>query len=129
MLDDVEDYVNNPLVVEDGDTTITYRLRNVSDYVENLAEIDEDKDLEEVYTHIDNLNKDAGDVSEFYLFETVKQKEGEDADISNGVDEDLVFLVNTSGRVVDDKGRSKDGSDYYYVTGNNGELLAVYLEN
>ena len=48
---------------------------------------------------------------------------------SKGDNEKDYFLVNTSGRVVDKKGRSRDGNDYYFVTGNNGQIQAIYLEN
>ena len=47
----------------------------------------------------------------------------------DGIDEKVFFLVNTSGRVVDNKGKSKDGNDYYFVTGKQGQILAVYLED
>lgn len=37
-------------------------------------------------------------------------------------------LINTSGKVIDNKGKSKDGNDYYYVV-NNKKVVAIYLEN
>ena len=38
-------------------------------------------------------------------------------------------LVNTSGTVVDKKGKSKDGDDYVYVTNKSGVIEAVYVED
>ena len=39
------------------------------------------------------------------------------------------FLVNTSGKVIDSKGKNKDGSDYYYVTDNSGKITNIYVED
>ena len=39
------------------------------------------------------------------------------------------ILVNTSGKIIDKKGKSKDGNDYYYVTGTNGTILGLYVED
>ena len=39
------------------------------------------------------------------------------------------FLVNTSGKVIDSKTKSKDGSDYYIVTKKGGQIVAIYSEN
>lgn len=102
----------------------TYRLIEV----ENVADVT--YDLETTY-NIDNLNKDAEDLDELYIFQRwVADEDAEDGGKwVTGVDEDDLFLVNTSGRVVDNRGRSKDGNDYYFVTGSNGMLTAIYLED
>ena len=42
---------------------------------------------------------------------------------------DTYFLVNTSGSVVDKKGKSKDGDDYVYVTTSKGVIIGVYVED
>ena len=73
--------------------------------------------------HIDALNKDADQLDELYVFNL------DEDDHAQGLNEDEYFLVNTSGRVVDNKGKSRDGSDYYFVTGKQGQILAVYLED
>ena len=54
-----------------------------------------------------------------------------DAEVNENValDTDDFFLVNTSGRVVDGRGRSRDGNDYYFVTDSQGRITAVYLED
>ena len=41
---------------------------------------------------------------------------------------ETILLINTSGKVIDNKGKSKDGNDYYYVV-NNKKVVAIYLEN
>lgn len=50
----------------------------------------------------------------------------------NGVKYEYI-LVNTSGKVIDSRSKSKDGNDYYYVTEKktNGEnaIVAVYVED
>ncbi len=65
---------------------------------------------------ISNLNKKASDLSELYLIKT-------------GSDASRYSLVNTSGKVVDNKTRSRDGSDYYYLTDGSGKITAIYAEN
>ena len=76
---------------------------------------------------ISNLNKDADELDELYVFNASKDAAGKWT--TTGLDAETYFLVNTSGRVVDNKGRSKDGNDYYFVTGNKGQILAIYLED
>ena len=73
-----------------------------------------------------NTNKKVEDLSEAYSI-TYKPKEATD-----GVKYEYI-LVNTSGKVIDSKTKSKDGNDYYYVTaktssGENG-IVAVYVED
>ena len=38
------------------------------------------------------------------------------------------FLVNTSGKVVDNKSRNRDGNDYYYCVNTSGNIVAIYTE-
>ncbi|WP_045091517.1 hypothetical protein, partial [Clostridium sp. FS41] len=38
-------------------------------------------------------------------------------------------LINTSGKVIDKKGKSKDGNDYVYVTDNKGVIRVIYVED
>lgn len=61
------------------------------------------------------INKKADDVAELYVPDTTL----------TGMDD--YFLINTSGKVMDSKGKSKDGDDYYYVV-NNKKVVAIYLE-
>ena len=86
---------------------------------------DVETDMGEKY-NISNLNKDADELDELYVFNTDNST---GKWVTTGLDEEVYFLVNTSGRVVDNKGRSKDGNDYYFVTGNKGQILAIYLED
>ena len=86
---------------------------------------DVETDMGEKY-NISNLNKDADELDELYVFNTDNST---GKWVTTGLDEEVYFLVNTSGRVVDNKGRSKDCNDYYFVTGNKGQILAIYLED
>lgn len=86
---------------------------------------DDETDMGDKY-NISNLNKDADELDELYVF-NADDSTGKWA--TTGLDNEKYFLVNTSGRVVDNKGRSKDGNDYYFVTGNKGQILAIYLED
>ena len=61
------------------------------------------------------INKDAEDVAELYV------------PVAASTAQDHI-LINTSGKVIDNKGKSKDGNDYYYVV-NNKKVVAIYLEN
>ena len=58
------------------------------------------------------INKKAEDVAELY---TPK----------DGVN---FSLVNTSGKIMDSNGKSKDGNDYYFVV-QSKKVVAIYLEN
>ena len=64
-----------------------------------------------------NSEKKAEDLSEAYTI-----------DLKNVVNHEYV-LVNTSGKVIDSKGKNKDGSDYYYVTDTNGTITNIYVED
>ena len=61
------------------------------------------------------INKKTDDVAELYVPDTAL------------ITADDYFLINTSGKVMDSKGKSKDGDDYYYVV-NNKKVVAIYLE-
>ena len=71
-----------------------------------------------------NNTKKAEDLSEAY---SINYKGA-----VNGVTYEYL-LVNTSGKVIDGKSKSKDGNDYYYVTEkkSNGTncIVAVYVED
>ncbi|MGP8314964.1 argininosuccinate lyase [Enterocloster aldenensis] len=62
------------------------------------------------------INKKAADVAELYV-----PTETDSAKWNH-------ILINTSGKVIDSKGKSKDGNDYYYVV-NGKKVIAIYLEN
>ena len=59
-----------------------------------------------------SFNKKASDLKELYVLPTNTLK-----------------LINTSGKVVDKKGKSKDGNDYVYVTDNSGVIRVIYVED
>ena len=107
LIDDVDDFITVA-----GDLAVEV----------DLSEDPDGTDMGDKYG-ISNLNQDNDDLDELWVFNL------NDDDNAIGLDEDEYFLVNTSGRVVDSRGRSKDGSDYYFVTGSQGQILAVYLED
>ena len=59
-----------------------------------------------------SFNKKADDLKELYV-----------------LPENDLKLINTSGKVVDKKGKSKDGNDYVYVTDNSGVIRVIYVED
>ena len=59
------------------------------------------------------INKKAVDVAELY--------------VPNNTSKEFA-LVNTSGKIMDSNGKSKDGNDYYFVV-KNKKVVAIYLEN
>ena len=71
------------------------------------------------------VNKDADDLSELYII-----NKGDNGYLLNNED---FFLVNTSGKVIDTNSKSKDGSDYVFVTkkagSEPGQIVAVYVED
>ncbi len=69
-----------------------------------------------------NNKKKAEDISEAY---TIGYKEYASSDMTTHE----YFLVNTSGKVIDNRGKNKDGSDYYYVTDNSGKITNIYVED
>ena len=59
-----------------------------------------------------SFNKKAEDLKELYVLPANTLK-----------------LINTSGKVIDKKGKSKDGNDYVYVTDNSGVIRVIYVED
>ena len=59
-----------------------------------------------------SFNKNVDDLKELYI-----------------LNDNNLKLVNTSGKVVDKKGKSKDGNDYVYVTNNSGVVRVIYVED
>ena len=73
-----------------------------------------------------NINKDLEDLREVYIFGTKDDNGNFKASELNTKD---YFLVNTSGKVFDSKGRHKDGSDYYYALTSGGKIAGIYVED
>ena len=67
------------------------------------------------------ISKKADDIDELYIIPSTDQ-DGQNV-------AGKYFLVNTSGKVIDNKGKNKDGSDYYYVTDSNGKITNIYVED
>ena len=119
LLDDVDEFI----AVVNSDEAPNSSVETV-----DLSDFAETDDMGDEFG-ISNLNQDAGDLDELYILRNATTNAAGETRTSVGLDEDEFFLVNTSGRVVDNRGRSRDGNDYYFVTGSNGQILAVYLEN
>ena len=68
--------------------------------------------IEEAKKAASSFNKKADDLKELYILP----------------DNDLK-LINTSGKVIDKKGKSKDGNDYVYVTDSKGVIRVIYVED
>ena len=66
------------------------------------------------------ISKKADDIDELYIIPST------DEDGLNVAGK--YFLVNTSGKVVDNKSRNKDGNDYYYCVNASGNIVAIYTE-
>mgnify|MGYP000711227441 CR=1 FL=1 len=74
------------------------------------SDTDRIKDAKDAAT---SFNKKADDLKELYILPP-----------NNGLK-----LINTSGKVIDKKGKSKDGNDYVYVTDNKGVIRVIYVED
>ena len=70
--------------------------------------------IEEAKKAASSFNKKADDLKELYILP---------AENNN------LKLINTSGKVIDKKGKSKDGNDYVYVTDNKGVIRVIYVED
>ncbi len=128
--DDKYIVVEKKTVTKDGKTTVTYsKLDDAKDFLENAKgvtvkdELDGNSGKDQVNVG-NNTKKKAEDLSEAY---SISYKGTVD-----GVKYQYI-LVNTSGKVIDTKSKSKDGNDYYYVTakttGGENAIVAVYVED
>ena len=66
------------------------------------------------------ISKKADDIDELYIIPSTDQ-DGQNV-------AGKYFLVNTSGKVVDNKSRNRDGNDYYYCVNTSGNIVAIYTE-
>ena len=70
--------------------------------------------IEEAKKAASSFNKKADDLKELYILPEENNN---------------LKLINTSGKVIDKKGKSKDGNDYVYVTDNKGVIRVIYVED
>ena len=123
--EDAGDKIYSYSLVDDVDALLEDVLTAGEDYIDYSDELTTTLANEDLsaYFNISNLNRDAEDLDELYVFNVDEEHH------ADGLEVDDYFLVNTSGRVVDNRGRSRDGNDYYFVTDNNGKIMAIYLED
>nr|WP_303039979.1 argininosuccinate lyase [Enterocloster clostridioformis] len=116
---------------ENGKTTTTYtKLDDAKDFLNARGVVSTDEltgKASDASVAIGNGNtKKAEDLSEAY---SITYKEASE---TGNVKYEYI-LVNTSGKVVDGKTKSKDGNDYYYVTKKKADgtnsIVAVYVED
>ena len=114
-----------------------------SEEVVTYKKLDDAKDfldaIRDNYEYTDELSGKSGDASvNIGNGNTKKAEDLSEAYTINyeGTNKNTAYeyiLVNTSGKVVDTKTKSKDGSDYYYVTkktaGGENAIVAVYVED
>ena len=93
-----------------ADTAVAVVTKDKSDYATDVAL--------EAALDAAGINKSADDLDEVYIFND-----------GNGLSDTDFFLVNTSGKVIDSKSKSKDGNDYQYVVNSSGKITAVYVED
>ena len=87
-----------------------------SNYTDLTSATDDDKAtaLSDV-----GVNKKGADIKDLYIIDKTV----------SATSSDNYFLVNTSGKVIDSKTKSTDGSDFVFVTEKGGRILAIYSED
>ena len=129
--DDKYIVVEKVTTTENGKTTTTYtKLDDAKDFLNARGVVSTDEltgKASDASVAIGNGNtKKAEDLSEAY---SITYKEASE---TGNVKYEYI-LVNTSGKVVDGKTKSKDGNDYYYVTKKKADgtnsIVAVYVED
>ena len=134
--------INSELDVVTTKDSTTTEVYNMLDDVDELLTVAKDTGVEiltiddlnsEAYKNkadsilkAANINKDLEDLREVYIFGTKDDNSNFKASELNTKD---YFLVNTSGKVFDSKGRHKDGSDYYYALTSGGKIAGIYVED
>ena len=134
--------INSELDVVTTKDSTTTEVYNMLDDVDELLTVAKDTGVEiltiddlnsEAYKNkadsilkAANINKDLEDLREIYIFGTKDDNGNFKASELNTKD---YFLVNTSGKVFDSKGRHKDGSDYYYALTSGGKIAGIYVED
>ena len=134
--------INSELDVVTTKDSTTTEVYNMLDDVDELLTVAKDTGVEiltiddlnsEAYKNkadsiltAAHINKDLEDLREVYIFGTKDDNGNFKASELNTKD---YFLVNTSGKVFDSKGRHKDGSDYYYALTSGGKIAGIYVED
>ncbi|MEY8222129.1 argininosuccinate lyase [Enterocloster aldenensis] len=90
------------------------KLADAQDVIKKFELTSDTSKIEEAKKAASSFNKKADDLKELYILSEENNN---------------LKLINTSGKVIDKKGKSKDGNDYVYVTDNKGVIRVIYVEN
>ena len=90
------------------------KLADAQDVIKKFDLTSDTSKIEEAKNAASSFNKKTDDLKELYILPEEKNN---------------LKLINTSGKVIDKKGKSKDGNDYVYVTDNKGVIRVIYVEN
>ena len=136
----VEDEDGNPVLDANGNPEWTFyaygKYEDFDDFLTNSGlvfigdldgeiadEVDARDYVQETYgIDVEKLNKDGEDITELYVIDWEASEEA-------GFDWEDFKIINKSGKVVDNDTRVTDGEDYTYVTGDNGKIMAIYVED
>ena len=121
-------------VVRRGGKTDKYnytKLDDVDAFIRALNDTKYNVDSKVTKENIEalGLNKKVDDIKEIYVITYDETDKNGKTITKSGTVSDHLFLVNTSGKVIDSKSKSKDGNDYQYVVAKGGSILGVYVEN
>ncbi|RGQ60651.1 argininosuccinate lyase [Enterocloster bolteae] len=111
--------------LDDAEAFLKESAIEVKDLLENVTD---DSTKISVGNSSSNVSKKASDLKEAYNI-TYK-----DAVVDGNVTTKTEYiLVNTSGKVIDNKGKNKDGNDFYYITSKKSDgtnsIVGIYVED
>ena len=103
---------------------VTYRkLDDAEDFIKEaqLVDVLDGKSGDDT-VEVGHVSKEAEDLKEAYVFQSADREKFE----KDGWE---YFLVNTSGKIIDNNSKNKDGNDFYYVVAKGGAIEGVYVED
>lgn len=97
-------------------------MREVNADTNDGLEIDE-ADFSQTEITVGHVTKKTDNFKEAYnVVETENFKENPEVAVE-------YILINTSGKIIDNKSKNKDGNDYYYVVAKGGTIQGLYVED
>lgn len=97
------------------------KYADANDFIHNSGKVTDRTDdlktpaIDDAYLKTIGVNKKKGDIAELYV-------------VSETTAVGDFDLVNTSGKIISNNGKNKDGNDYYYVI-KDKKISAIYVEN